>query len=129
PALLDAPGSRTQEPHLAPTVAGGLLIPSHGFVAAGDLTRVLAAAGRRHGAQLVEKSRVLRVLRDGSDLVVETDRGHLTCDAVVLAAGSWSSAIEIDGVKERVPVRPVREQLLHLAWTGLALRRATWSDR
>jgi glycine oxidase len=127
--FVDGPGTRTQEPHLASDVVGGLLIPSHGFVAASELTRGLAAAARRHGAQLVEKSRVLRILRDGSDLVVETDRGHLTCDAVVLAAGSWSSAIDVDGVTTRVPVRPVRGQLLYLSWTGPSLRRATWSDR
>jgi glycine oxidase len=127
--VVDGPGTRTQEPHLASDVVGGLLIPSHGFVAAGDLTRGLVAAARRHGAQLVEKSRVIRVLGDGSDLVVETDRGRLTCDAVVLAAGSWSGSVEIEGVTERLPVRPVRGQLLYLSWKGPALRRATWSDR
>lgn len=127
--LVDGPATRTQEPHLANDVIGGLLIPSHGFVAAGDLTRALAAAARRHGAQLVENSRVRRVFRDNADLVVETDRGHLACDAVVLAAGSWSGEIEIEGVAARVPVRPVRGQLLYLSWTGPALRRATWSDR
>ena len=127
--LVDGPGTRTQEPHLANDVIGGLLIPSHGFVAAADLTRALAAAARRHGAQLVEGSRVRRVVRDGPDLVVETDRGHLTGDAVVLAAGSWSGDVEIDGVDCRAPVRPVRGQLLYLSWRGPALRRATWSDR
>jgi glycine/D-amino acid oxidase-like deaminating enzyme len=72
---------------------------------------------------------VNRVFRDGSDLTVETDRGHLTCDAVVLAAGSWSRSVALEGVKDRIPVRPVRGQLLYLSWTGPSLRRATWSDR
>jgi glycine oxidase len=127
--LLDGVGARAQEPHLSSDVIGGLLIPSHGFVAAADLTRALAAAARRHGAQLVERSRVNRVFRDGADLIVETDRGHLTCDTVVLAAGSWSGAVEVEGVTDRMPVRPVRGQLLYLAWNGPSLRRATWSDR
>ena len=39
-------------------------------------------------------------------------------DAVVLAAGSWAGRFEIDGVDDRVPVRPIRGQLLQLAWTG-----------
>jgi glycine oxidase len=46
-----------------------------------------------------------------------------------MAAGSWSGQIEIAGVAARVPVRPVRGQLLHLAWNGPPLRRITWSER
>jgi Predicted dehydrogenase len=59
--LFDARGARTAEPHLNVDVLGGLLIPSHGFVAAADLTRALAAAARRHGAQLIEHGRAVRI--------------------------------------------------------------------
>jgi glycine/D-amino acid oxidase-like deaminating enzyme len=64
----------------------------------------------------------------GNDTVVTTDRGTLTADAVVLAGGSWSGQIEIEGVPSSVPVRPVRGQLLHLAWPGPPLKRVTWGD-
>jgi glycine oxidase len=47
----------------------------------------------------------------------------------VLAAGSWTGQIEIDGAGARVPVRPVRGQLLHLGWTGSQIKRVTWSER
>jgi len=107
----------------------GLLIDVHGFVAAADLTRALATAARRHGAQLIEPSRVRRIARSGGDVTVDTDRGSLTGGAVVIAAGSWSGEIAIDGIVARVPVRPVRGQLLTLAWTGMPLRRVTWSSR
>jgi glycine oxidase len=127
--LLDAKAARAEEPHLSQDVVGGLLIPSHGFVAAGELTRALATAARRHGAQLIEQGRVRRISRAGADLVVDTDRGSLTGNGVVMAAGSWSGQIEIEGVETRVPVRPVRGQLLHLAWIGPTLRRVTWSER
>ena len=66
--------------------------------------------------------------RDG-DIVIEADRGSLTGNAVVLAAGCWSGGVAIDGITEPVPVRPVRGQLLWLAWTGTPLRRVTWSSR
>jgi len=125
--LLDAQAVRAEEPQLGDGAIGGLLIDSHGFVAAGDLTRALAAASRRCGAQLIERGRVRRIIRQHGDMTVETDRGSLTSNAVVLAAGSWCGEIEIDGVDARVPVRPVRGQLLHLAWTGTPLRRVTWS--
>ena len=127
--LLDAQAVRVEEPQLGDGAIGGLLIDSHGFVAAGELTRALAAAARRHGAQLIEPSRVRRITRLHGDMIVETDRGSLASNAVVLAAGSWSGQIAIDGVHATVPVRPVRGQLLHLGWTGTPLRRVTWSGR
>ena len=63
----------------------------------------------------------------GGDIVVETERGSLRGDAVVLAAGSWSGEIAIEGVAAGVPVRPVRGQLMYLAWNGSPLRRVLWS--
>ena len=128
PALmLDAEAARAEEPLVADGIAGGLLIEAHGFVAAADLTRALVAAARAKGAQLVEQSRVRRIYQRDGDAVAETDRGTLTSNAVVLAAGTWSGAIAVDGVTSRVPVRPVRGQLLHLGWAGTPLRRVTWS--
>jgi len=62
-------------------------------------------------------------------MTVDTDRGPLTANAVVLAAGSWSTQIDIEGVAARIPVRPVRGQLLRLGWVGPPLRRVTWGDR
>ena len=96
--LLDAKAARTREPHLNCDVLGGLLIPTQGFVAAADLTRALAAAAGRHGAQLIERGRAARISRSHGDLVVGTDRGSLVANGVVVAAGSWSGQIEIEGV-------------------------------
>ena len=127
--LLDAAGVRAEEPQLGDGAVGGLLIDAHGFVAASELTRGLVAAARRHGARVIEQSRVRRIVRSDGDIVVETDRGSLVGNAVVLAAGSWSGDIAIEGVTTRVPVRPVRGQLLSLGWTGTPLRRVTWSSR
>ncbi|HEX4345969.1 MAG TPA: glycine oxidase ThiO [Vicinamibacterales bacterium] len=126
--LVDARAARELEPHLSSTVAGGLFIPSHGFVAASDLTKALVAAARRHGAQLIEHGRIRRIAQGDVDLRVETDRGSLTGGAVVVAAGSWSGQIEIAGAR-RAPVKPIRGQLLQLAWPGPPLRRVTWGQR
>jgi glycine oxidase len=128
PALvLDAAATRSEEPLVAEDIAGGLLIEEHGYVAAPDLTRALVAAARECGAQLVDQSRVRRIYQRDGDAIVETDRGTLTSAAVVLAAGSWSGSIAIDGATDRVPVRPIRGQLLYLGWNGTPLRRVTWS--
>jgi glycine oxidase len=127
--VVDAAGVRKEEPQLADGVFGGLLISAQGYVVAGELTRALAAAARRHGAQLIEHGRVRRIAEKSGELVVETERGPLTGNGVVLAAGSWSGQIEISGVSARLPVRPVRGQLLHLSWNGAPLRRVIWSER
>ena len=112
--LLDGAAARIEEPHLAADAAGGLLIRAHGFVAVNDLTRAVTAAARRHGAQFVEQSRVQRIGRANGGIAVDTDRGRRRADAVVLAAGSWSGEIAIEGVAAGVPVRPVRGQLMYL---------------
>ena len=127
--LVDGAAARAEEPHLAADVVGALIVPAHGFVAAGELTRALVAAARRHGAQLIDRGRVHRIFRVDGDLVVDTDRGSLVGNAVVLAAGSWSGQIDVAEVALRVPVRPVRGQLLRLSWSGPPLRRVVWSER
>jgi glycine oxidase len=71
--LLDAPGVSEVEPHVTAGVLGGLLVPSQGFVSAPILTAALAAAARRHGAQIVERGSVRRIRSGGDGLVVETD--------------------------------------------------------
>jgi glycine oxidase len=127
--LLDGPATRLEEPHVTAEAVAGLLINAHGFVAASDLALAVAVAARRRGAQLIERRRVRRIGRVNGDLVVETDRGTLAGRTVVLAAGSWSGSIAIDGVSVPVPVRPVRGQLVYLAWPGSPLRRVVWSPR
>ena len=126
-SVLDAAAARAEEPLLGQAVAGALRIDAHGYVRAGELTRALVAAARCHGAHVVEGSRVRGISVRERDLVVETGRGSLTAGAVVVTAGSWSSQIDVGGAA-RLPVRPVRGQLLHLAWHGDPLRRVTWGD-
>jgi glycine oxidase len=96
--LLDAAAARDEEPLISEGAAGALQIHSHGYVAANALTRALVAAARRHGAQLIEPSRVRRISGGNGDMIVDTDRGSLAANAVVLAAGSWSADVAIDGV-------------------------------
>ena len=127
--LLDAGTAKAEEPLASADVAGALLIEEHGYVGANELTRALVGAARHYGAQVVEPSRVRRIYQQDGDVVVDTDRGTLTGNALVLAAGSWSGTVDIEGVRAPVPVRPIRGQLLYLGWSGPALRRVTWSSR
>ena len=128
-SLLDGKAVRAEEASLSGEALGGLLVPTHGFVGASELTGALTAAARRHGAQLVEGSHVHRIVQVNGDFVVETARGPLTGNAVVLAAGSWSGQIEIAGLTASIPIRPVRGQLLRVMWNGPPLRRVIWGER
>lgn len=127
--LLDRQAVRAEEPHLTADALGGLLTPAHGFVSALELTRATAAAARRLGAQIVEGVHVRRVAAEGADVAIETSRGPLAANVVVLAAGSWAARVEVEGVAVPLPVRPIRGQLLHLAWPGAPLRRIVWGAR
>jgi glycine oxidase len=127
--LLDVRETLREEPHLAGDIAGGLLVPAHGFVGAAQLTRALMTAACRRGATFHDAHCARRISRTATGVAVDTDRGQIIADAAVLAAGSWSGALEVDGTRARIPVRPIRGQLLHLGWNGPSFSRVTWSDR
>lgn len=126
--LLDARGARDAEPQLSSDVSGALFVETHGFVVAADLSGALSAAIVKHGAHLRVPARAQRI-STRSDLVeIHLDNDRLTARHVVIAAGSWSGQIDIDGVPP-LPVRPVRGQLLQLEWDGPALNRIVWGSR
>lgn len=125
--LLTAGEARAAEPSLGAAVAGALLVPAHGFVGVATLMEALREGGAaRHGVSFLtdRPARRVQTSSDGA-MVVETAAGTLTGDAVVLAAGSWSGgAAGDDGA---LPVRPVRGQLLQLAWSGRLPARVVWA--
>jgi glycine oxidase len=128
PTLLDTQSVREEEPHLGHDIVGGLVVPVHGFVSAVDLVRALAAASSQRGVEMLEGRCVHRISPTNGGLLVETDRGPLQAPAVVLAGGSWSGRVAAAGVPP-IPVRPVRGQLLRLAWKQSPLVRTIWGDR
>ncbi len=95
------------EPHLSKSICGGLVVESHGFVGASDLTNALRRAAGAHGVSFETASAATRISKSGSSIRIEAAGDDFVCDSVVMAAGSWSSRIEIDGAMP-VPVRPVR---------------------
>ncbi len=128
--LLDAKSAALEEPHLANEICGAMLIPAHGFVDAGELARALAAAAGRHEARVEKAGRVRRIAAGANgSITVDTGDGAVAGDAVVLATGSWAGQVAIEGADTRLPVRPIRGQLLRLAWPGTPLKRVVWSDR
>lgn len=124
--LLDADAVRKVEPRLAPTVQGGVVVDSHGFIGAAELTAALRRAAAAHGVDFLTSAAVTRIGANGAGIRVETAGDAFVCESAVMAAGSWSGHVEIDGASP-VPIRPVRGQLLHLGWPATPLRRVVWS--
>ena len=73
-------------------------------------------------------ARARRISQSHGSVDVDLENGRVTARQVVVAAGAWSGQIEIDGVPG-LPVRPVRGQLLELAWPGPPLQRIAWGSR
>jgi glycine oxidase len=112
---LDGSKVREVEPTASPSAVGGLLVPSHGFVGVMSLLNALVHSARVSGAVLEMSAEAADVESDSDHVVVRAGDRRYEADAVVIAAGSWSTRVRIQGTPE-VPVRPVRGQLLHLRW-------------
>jgi glycine oxidase len=126
---LDRTSAKEAEPYLTPDVSGALLVRSHGYVVPSDLSGALVSAAIKHGARIRVPARATRISMRDSEMEVQldNDRSVIARD-VVLAAGSWSGQIEIDGVPP-LPVKPIRGQLVQLAWEGQPLERIVWGRR
>lgn len=73
-------------------VRGGFLVPSNGQVNPLDVTQALAKGAKAKGARVFEHTRAIRILtRNGRVTGVETDRGVVATEKVLLAGGMWTS--------------------------------------
>ena len=114
------------EPLAAKTARGALLIPIHGFVGVTALTEAALAAAKSYGATISAGTGAIRIFTMPSGRVgVEAANAKWEADRVVLAAGSWSSMITIQDA-DRVPVTPIRGQLIQLKSEPGAISRVIW---
>jgi glycine oxidase len=108
--------ARDLEPALAPTVRAAAAAPDDHAVDPRRALAALAAALRAAGAEVREGAEVTELDTSAGRVtgVRLADGERLPAAAVVLAPGAWAGALA--GVPEdaRVPVRPVKGQLLRL---------------
>jgi glycine oxidase len=119
---------RRREPHLT-GVTGAVDSPEDHQVDNRKLAAALRVAAERAGADIREQVAVARVntARARAAGVRLADGAELATDAVVIAAGAWSRAIE--GVPLRLPVRPIKGQMLALQMdpTAPLIRHVVWA--
>ena len=98
-------------------IQGALYGPSDGMTDGSQLTSAFAreAAGSR--VEILQGTGVSAISRDGKKFEVTTNRGKMTAEKVVNAAGPWAAMVgSFLGVE--VPVKPVRREIVQL---GLSL--------
>ena len=129
--------AREREPALAPSVRLALEAPDDHSVDPRLVLAALRAACRSAGVQLREHAPVARIESDAAGervtgVTLDAGGEFLAAERIVLAAGAWTG--EIGGLADeaRVPVRPVKGQLLRLrdpAGPGLLQRRRALRGR
>ncbi|MFZ0042477.1 MAG: glycine oxidase ThiO [Solirubrobacteraceae bacterium] len=119
--------ARRLEPGLAPALRLALEVPDDHAIDPRALTGVLAMAVQQAGGELREDCAVRAVEHSGGRVqgVELGDGSSLEADRVVVAAGVWSD--QISGLPEeaRIPLRPVKGQIMRLhdpAGPGLLTR-------
>jgi glycine oxidase len=112
---VDGARARTIERELCEGIAGAAYYPDEAQVDPPQLLRALVVAATRAGVVMRAGTTVATLLSEGGRCVGVSlaPKEIVRADAVVLAAGSWSSLVP--GVPEELPqVRPVRGQLVML---------------
>lgn len=108
--------ARALEPALAPTLRLGLEIPDDHAIDPRALTAALADAFRAAGGSLATGTEVTEVVYDGERVrgVRLADGRSLEAEQTVIAAGPWSAGLPGLPDDARVPLRPVKGQILGL---------------
>ena len=117
------------EPQASTNSLGALTIPTHGFVGVTQLTLAAMRAAEKLKIRFKSALGAIRILRLPNGRVgVQTANATWEADRVVLAAGSWSSQITVDGA-DAIPVKPIRGQLIQMQTEPGSIRRVIWGPR
>jgi len=122
--LLDGAAARRREPALSEAVQAALELPLHGYLNAFTFLRTLERAGAAHGVT-VSQERIGGIEKHGEGLRLSGASEGAEADAVVIAAGAWSGDVAVAG-GARLPVHPVRGQLVHLRLPAPPASQVIW---
>jgi len=132
-SFLDGDAARALEPALAPDLCAGVFFPDEAQVDPLALLRALQQACALRGVVFRSGAIARGVARAGGSatgrvLGVSLQDGVLDAEAVVVAAGSWSSLVEgLPPAMRRV--RPVRGQIVQVETRPPIVKRVVFGDR
>jgi D-amino-acid dehydrogenase len=106
--VLDGPAAQAMEPTLRPGVVGGIFFPEDALLVPHRFVRGLAGVVAALGVEVRPSTEVLGFRMSGNRIInVETTRGALAVDLVVLAAGAWAPKIA-RSLGLRIPIQPAK---------------------
>src|SRR5207247_4258973 len=115
-SVLTPPEIAALDPRMAlDDVAGAAWEPKSGFADGYATATGFAAAARREGAEIWEKTAVGRLIVDGGRVrAVQTARGEISTPAVLAACGPWTPAL-LQPLGVNVPIQSSRQKVVQLA--------------
>lgn len=124
---LEASEAQEREPQLAAPIRGAVWSPREGHIHSRLFTRSLAQAAAGLGARIESGVPALGLIVTSDDRVigVRTAAGDYGAGHVVLCAGAWTRLCG-EWMGERLPVAPVRGQILSLEAPRPAFRSIIW---
>lgn len=115
------------EARISSTVLGALYVSEAYEVDPYKLTLALWQTAEQQGARLVNREVTAIAVSGGRVSGVATKDGVTDADAVVVAAGPWSSMV-LEDVGVSAPVTPLKGQIIRLDAPGPALKVSLWWD-
>ncbi|MCY4336957.1 MAG: FAD-dependent oxidoreductase [Litoreibacter sp.] len=90
---------------------GGMWADREGYIDTTGTVHAYAGAAKKHGAEVIEHTRVLELNQTLQGWEVVTDKGTITCEHVVNAAGLWAKQVgRMAGIE--LPVSPLNHHYL-----------------
>ena len=109
-------------------VVGAAFLPTDGQASPSDITQALAKGARQSGAQIFEDTPALRIVtQKGAVQGVETGKGMIGCERLVLCCGQWTRALAA-GIGVNVPLVSVEHQYMITEPFGVPANLPTLRD-
>lgn len=128
---LSAATARELEPSICENLRAALKFPLDTQVENRRLISALAAANKRLGVRMETGTAVTSLkIERGRVAGVETSRGSVAADRVVIAGGAWSSLLGAsEAALPRLGIKPVRGQMLCFGANPPVTRHVVYSPR
>lgn len=128
--LLSGAVAREFEPCISASVLGALRFPNDIQVENRRLLSALANSVNNLGVSILTETNVESLLIERSRVTgVETNRGTITCETIVIAAGTWSSFLLRSSGCPDPALQPVRGQMICLESKPQLTRHVLYSPR
>lgn len=126
---LESAEARGVEPSLGPATLGASLIEDEGHIDNRELGRALRLACVDAGVRLEEQTGPVALRADERQaLGVEAGGRFVAAEAVVNAAGAWAGQLHGVPPHVRIPIQPVKGQLLVLSMPHRMVKRVVAAD-